>query len=106
MAGDSRFTWEYDDGRDRLLADLDLLMRTDEEIAERPDQERLAAEEAAGRRGHPGHRPGCLTRQPLNDLVNPAMRVGELPELDAEQFLAQPHTDRSGGAVSDRPAAR
>jgi hypothetical protein len=47
LAGDSRFTWEYDDGRDRLLADLDLLMRTDEEIAERPDQERLAAEEAA-----------------------------------------------------------
>src|SRR6266567_5965971 len=45
------------------------------------------------------------SRPALGDLVHPAVRVGQPAELDAEQLLAQPHRDRPGLAVTDRPAS-
>src|SRR6202035_2264048 len=39
------------------------------------------------------------------DLVDPAVRVGELAVLDTDQFLAQAHGDRARGAVADHPLA-
>src|ERR1700691_5657689 len=52
----------------------------------------------AGRSGGPGR----WVR--LDDLVEPAVGVGLAAELDAKQFLPQPHGDLAGLAVADLPA--
>src|SRR6185437_182596 len=41
----------------------------------------------------------------LDDLVDPAVRVGPVAELDPDQLVPQPHGDRPRGTVADREAA-
>ncbi len=38
-----------------------------------------------------------------DDLVNPAVRISQVPELDAEQLLAQPHAHRAS-SMQIRPS--
>src|SRR5437870_13503679 len=50
---------------------------------------------------------GGLFRRPSEHLPDPVVRVRRAAILDVDQFFAQPHRDRAGGAaVDDEIAAR
>src|SRR5271165_2006003 len=50
--------------------------------------------------------PGLWACRGSTDLVDPGERVGEAAVLDADQLLAQAHSDRTGRAVADQPLGR